>query len=327
MLRTTPLIRNSGGLCGSVSTRWRSAVLALLAAPHLRPGQEEALVAGQAVDHRRLAMLGDVAAIGGIGHFEPAEIADILAHGELRIDLEAGQRLVGAILRAEPRGALGEALGRRLAVHQSRTRPCGVEAAALVVEAVADLVADHRADRAVIDRRIGVGIEEGRLQDAGREGDLVEQRVVGGVDRLRRSFPTSARSTGLGSRDSCRFQLELGRRDSMLPSRSSRIDADRRNSRSTRSGWPMRGSNASSLASASAPGLLVHPVELLQPLGEGGAQIADQLVHLPPALGREVALDIDLADRLAERAVEQAEAALPAVALLLLAARGCGRRS
>ena len=48
-----------------------------------------------------------------------------------------------------------------------------IELAALVVEAVAHLVADDRADRTVIDRRIGVRIEERRLQDRRREGDLV----------------------------------------------------------------------------------------------------------------------------------------------------------
>ena len=88
-LRTTPLTRNSGGLCGSVSSRWRSAPSRTLAAPGLGVGEEEALVAGEAVDHRRLAVLGDVAPIGGIGHFEPAEIADILAHGELAVDVVA----------------------------------------------------------------------------------------------------------------------------------------------------------------------------------------------------------------------------------------------
>ena len=84
MLRTTPLIRNASGLCGSVRMPLADQVLALLAAPDLRPGEEEALVAGHSVDDRRLAMLGDMAAIGGIGHFEAAEIADILAHGQLR---------------------------------------------------------------------------------------------------------------------------------------------------------------------------------------------------------------------------------------------------
>ena len=44
---------------------------------------------------------------------------------------------------------------------------------ALVVEAVADLVADHRPDAAVVGRVVGLGVEERRLQDRGREDDLV----------------------------------------------------------------------------------------------------------------------------------------------------------
>jgi hypothetical protein len=59
--------------------------------------------------------------------------------------------------------------------------------AALVVEAVPDLVADHRADCAVVHRVVGLDVEERRLQDRGREHDLVHARVVVGVDRLRAS--------------------------------------------------------------------------------------------------------------------------------------------
>src|SRR5205085_11752570 len=81
-------------------------------APALAVGQEEPPVAGPAVDHRRLAMLGEVAAIGGIGHFDAAQIADILAHGELAVDLRARDRLVCVILLAEDRGAGVELLGR-----------------------------------------------------------------------------------------------------------------------------------------------------------------------------------------------------------------------
>ncbi len=49
--------------------------------------------------------------------------------------------------------------------------------AALVVEAVGDLVADHAADAAVVDGRVAVRIEERRLQDRGREDDLVLGRL------------------------------------------------------------------------------------------------------------------------------------------------------
>ena len=43
--------------------------------------------------------------------------------------------------------------------------------------------------RAVVDRVVGVRVEERRLQDRRREHDLVELGVVVGVDRLRRHAP------------------------------------------------------------------------------------------------------------------------------------------
>ncbi len=60
---------------------------------------------------------------------------------------------------------------------------------ALVVEAVADLVADHRADPAVVRRVVGLGIEERRLQNRCREDNFVHPGVVVGVDGLRRHEP------------------------------------------------------------------------------------------------------------------------------------------
>ena len=68
----------------------------------------------------------------------------------------------------------------------------GVELAALVVEAVHDFMADDRANAAVVQRRIGIHVEEGRLQDGGREHDLVLERVVVRVDRLRGHAPLLA---------------------------------------------------------------------------------------------------------------------------------------
>jgi hypothetical protein len=75
------------------------------------------------------------------------------------------------------------------AVHQSRIMPLRVELAALVVEAVTDLVTDHGADAAVVDRIVRGRIEERRLQDRSREHDLVGKRVVVRVHRLRRHDP------------------------------------------------------------------------------------------------------------------------------------------
>jgi hypothetical protein len=46
-----------------------------------------------------------------------------------------------------------------------------VELAPLIVEGMGHLMPDHTADRTIIDRRVRLGVEEGRLQDRGREHD------------------------------------------------------------------------------------------------------------------------------------------------------------
>src|SRR5687768_12528681 len=83
-----------------------------VAPPGLGESQEEALVAGQAVDHRRLAVLGDVAAIRGVGHFEPAEVADILAERQLAVHPLARDAVILVVLLHQTGGALAEALRR-----------------------------------------------------------------------------------------------------------------------------------------------------------------------------------------------------------------------
>ena len=57
---------------------------------------------------------------------------------------------------------------------------------------MADLVPDHRADAAIVDRRIGLRIEERRLQDRGGEGDRDQRRVGLRVDRHRGHAPFPA---------------------------------------------------------------------------------------------------------------------------------------
>ena len=77
-------------------------------------------------------------------------------------------------------------------VHQSRRLPVGIVLPALIVEAVRHLVADDRADAAVVDRVVRLRIEERRLQNAGREHDLVHVRIVVGVHGRRRHAPFGA---------------------------------------------------------------------------------------------------------------------------------------
>ncbi len=79
--------------------------------------------------------------------------------------MHAGQRFEGGVLRAELLGALLERLAVGFGPPVAQ-RAIGVDLAALVVEAVRELMADDAADGAVVDRGIGVRIEDRRLQDA-----------------------------------------------------------------------------------------------------------------------------------------------------------------
>ena len=54
MLRTDAVDAELGPACGSVSTSCAASSSRILRAPHLRPAEEEALITGEAVDHRRL---------------------------------------------------------------------------------------------------------------------------------------------------------------------------------------------------------------------------------------------------------------------------------
>ena len=97
---------------------------------------------------------------------QAAEVADVLADGERAVDVLAGQgaRLEAVVLRDQ---RLRLHLEGRLVVGGPPVVEVAVAVVlrALVVEAVADLVADDRADAAVVLGRVGVGREERRLQD------------------------------------------------------------------------------------------------------------------------------------------------------------------
>ena len=95
------MARYFAGQCGSVEQLLAQRVVAGLATPHLRVAEEEALVAGEAVDHRRrLAVLSD-SVVGGVRDLEAAEVADVLAQRQLAVDVRARQRLERVVLRAE----------------------------------------------------------------------------------------------------------------------------------------------------------------------------------------------------------------------------------
>ena len=113
---------------------------------------------------------------------EAAEVADVLADGQRAVDVVLGQPGRGqrVVLVDQRLGAALE-LGPVVRLPPVGEVAVAVVLAALVVEAVADLVPDHRADAAVVRGVVGVGVEERRLQDRGREHDLVH--AAGGSRR------------------------------------------------------------------------------------------------------------------------------------------------
>ncbi|VXC06622.1 hypothetical protein BREVUG8_90154 [Brevundimonas sp. G8] len=286
----------------------------ILRLPDLGPAVEEALVARRPVQNRRrLAVQRQV--IGLKPHRHARGVADVLAHRQAGIDGVADDRLIGRILRTQTRGQ-GLEVGLVLRRPPVAQHAVAVGLGALVVEAVADLVADHPADAAIVDRRIAVRIEEGRLQDRRREDDLVVGRVVVGVHRLRGHAPLRLvdrlvqagqiivpleQAPALGVADQVvRADVQAGIVAPLLGI----ADLDR---------------ELAQLLLRRRLGLRPHPRQGLDPVRQGGAQIGDQFFHLGLGFGREILSDVKPARGLAQRTFGEGDGALFAGALLGLA--------
>ena len=69
-------------------------------------------------------------------------------------------------------------------------------------------------------------------------------------------------------------------------------------------------------------GLGGHPIQGFDTLAQRDAQVRDEGLHLGLGFGREVLLDVELSDRIAERPADRLHAALPTLALF----GGAGKR-
>src|ERR1700722_2136159 len=141
--------------------------------PDNSPRHEEALGARQTVDDRRL-LAAQRHLIGLPGDAQAAEVPDVLPDRQRSVHM-----LVRYLLGRQAVVLLDQRPGpafERLPVRGAP--PVGelavaVDFGTLVIEAVADLVADDCADRTVVGRIVAGGIEERILQDRRREHDLV----------------------------------------------------------------------------------------------------------------------------------------------------------
>ena len=95
-----------------------------------------------------------------VGDVQAAQVRDVLARVSSPLTCRSS---TGDRMRCTGRRCLGSSLNgfASSGVHQSRRLPLGVELAALVVEAVRHLVADHRADRPVVDGVVGLWSKNG----------------------------------------------------------------------------------------------------------------------------------------------------------------------
>ena len=143
-----------------------------LGRPNLCPPEEEPLLWGISIDQRRPAFGREIIHQRRVSDVQTAEIADVLADRTLTFDVQAGQHLIAAELVNDTRGTLFKfraVLGRPPIDLVS----FGVVLAALVVETMRNLVADHSTHSAVVDGIVRLKVKERRLKDSGWECDVV----------------------------------------------------------------------------------------------------------------------------------------------------------
>ena len=121
---------------------------------------------------------------------QPAQVGDVLAQRELAVHRHVvehrGTRCTARTITSARRSNSV----RSSSVHQSRSAPVASNCEPWSSNPWVISWPMTVPIAAVVHRVVRVGAEERRLEDAGREHDLVEQRVVVRVDDVRRAAPT-----------------------------------------------------------------------------------------------------------------------------------------
>ena len=178
----------------------------------------------------------------------------------------------------------------------------------LVVEPVGELVADGHPGVPVARSVVHLRVVERRLEDAGREVHVVHRGAVIGVHRLRRHVPLAAIHRLADLRQQAR-RLELHRpRDVAAEVVASELDR-RIVTPPVRVADLVR--HRLQLLQRQRAGGRGHPLQRLEVLLHRVLDPEHHLQGLPLELRREVLLDEDLSQRLAEIAIHPAHAALP----------------
>src|SRR3989440_2129401 len=164
--------------------------LADLVTPALREAQEEQLLGAEAGSPGRGLAL-ERAPPGVVRDRQAGDVGDVLAQRLFAVDGDVREGPVSVELGDQTRA-------RRLEVREVALGPpvlqppAGVEQRTLIVETVADLVADDGAGGAVIHDGLPLRVEVRRLQHRGRKVERIHRRKIHGVHRLRRHAPLRA---------------------------------------------------------------------------------------------------------------------------------------
>ena len=241
-------------------------------------------------------------------------IGDVLTEGILAVGVNAWQNLHRAVLLHKHCCLfveLGGVFRGPPVVHVA----IRIEEAALVVETVGHLMTDHDADRTVVDSIVGIGIEERRLKDGGREADLVGGGIVVGIHSLRSHSPFGLvrRLAKLGK---IVRHIPLAGCLEILVVALFRIDGE------GAVVFPLVGisyldGECCKLLLGTHLGGIAHPFKAGNVLAEGLLEVLYEREHLALAALGEVFLYIHLAHRFAEDAIGDLHCALPAGLLLL----------
>ena len=174
----------------------------------------------------------------------------------------------------------------------------GIILSSVIVEAVGHLVAYHHTDGSVVEGFVGLGIEEGILQDACREAYLVGRGVVVGVDSLRSHVPFLA-VNGLAG-----LFLDMFLHSPYLASLHIVIETLCRVDVESAVVLPLVGVSNLHIEGRELPmgvglGLGTHPRLGINALSESHAQVLYELLHHLLGAGGEVTLAVNLAQSLA----------------------------
>ncbi|MNI43327.1 hypothetical protein D3C73_976530 [compost metagenome] len=184
---------------------------------------------------------------------------------------------------------------------------------------MADFVTDHRADAAIVDSVIRVRVEEGGLKDSCGEDDLIEHWMVVGVDSLGCHEPLcqvnglpyfiqvpvhiGVMGTFHVTEEVCRVNLDGRVIDPLV-------------------GKTYLWTECVQLLQRLFFGVLAHPSQGRNTLPVGFDQVGDQRLHPCFVAGREVPINIDLADCFAKGRLDDGHPALPALFVLRGTAEG-----